>query len=578
MENVEIARIFAEIAELLEMKDEDRFRIRSYRNAALVIEGHTESLKTLYEKGGEDNLKHIHGVGESIRSKIVELLTTGRCAYHDEFLKELPAGLFDILKISGIGPKKAAQLYKELGISTVDELERAAKGERLRELAGFGEKTEKKILKGIAGLKAASGRFKLSVALPYAESFVAHIKKAGGAIDVVPAGSLRRWKETVGDLDILVTCANAGPVMEAFVSHPDVKEITAKGPTKSTVVLKAGLQVDIRVLEKEAFGAALQYFTGSKAHNVALRDRAKKMGLKISEYGVFDGKGRRVAGESEEDVYRAVGLPWISPELRENMGEIEAALEGRLPKELCVKDIRGDLHLHTDESDGGNTLEEMAEAAMALGYEYIAVTDHSRAVGVAHGLDEKRAIRQMEAIDGFNARLEKKGIKFRALKGAEVDIRADGTLDHPDAVLDRLDCVVGAIHSSFNMELAEMTARIIKGIRSNRLHIFAHPTGRLINSREPYQIDMAGVMDEAKKYGVAMELNSHPDRLDLNDVHCRLAREKGVMVAISTDAHSTGHLRNISYGIHTARRGWLEKKDVLNTKTLKGLMKALKRG
>ncbi|MDO8427447.1 MAG: helix-hairpin-helix domain-containing protein, partial [Deltaproteobacteria bacterium] len=406
MENIEIARVFNEISDLLEIKGGDLFRIRSYRNAGLVVEGLPESLKNLYEKGGEEGLEHIPGIGVSIRAKIIELLTAGKCAFHQDLLKELPAGMLEIIKVSGVGPKKAAFLYKELGIASVEALEKAAKEQKIRELPGFGEVSEQKILKAITAMKTVEQKFKLPVVLNYAQSFKDFIEKVPGIIEVVPAGSLRRWKETVGDLDILTTCADAKAVMDRFVSHPDVKEVLSKGETKSTVVIKMGLQVDIRVLDKKSFGAALQYFTGSKAHNIALRDRAKRMGLKISEYGVFKEKnGKRIAGEKEEDVYKAVGLPWIPPELRENRGEIEAGEEGRLPEELKETDIKGDLHVHTKDSDGGYTLEAMAEAAMKRGYEYIAVTDHSKAVGIAHGLDEARALKQIEAVDDFNDKL-----------------------------------------------------------------------------------------------------------------------------------------------------------------------------
>lgn len=577
MDNSEIARVFDEIADLLELTGGDHFRIRSYRNGAVVVEGLTESLKSLYEKG-EEHLEGIPGIGESLRAKIIELLTTGRCAYHDELLKEMPAGMIEILKVSGVGPKKAALIHKELGVSSVDELLKAAETQKLRNLPGMGETSELKILKAVKDMKAHSGKFKLSVAMKYAEEFTDYIKKVPGTIDVVPAGSVRRWKEEIGDLDILATCNEPGKVMDHFIAHPEVKEVLSKGDTKSTVVLKAGLQVDLRVLDKKSFGAALQYFTGSKAHNVALRDMAKRMGLKISEYGVFKEDGQKwIAGKKEEDVYKAVGLPWIPPELRENRGEIEAAEKGKLPGKLEEKDIKGDLHVHTRESDGGYTLEEMAEAAMKRDYEYLAITDHSKAVGIARGLDEKRALAEIEAIDAFNEKLKKARKKFRVLKGTEVDIRADGTLDHTDNVLKKLDCVVASVHSSFKMGIDEMTERILKAIRTGRINILAHPTGRLIGEREPYEVDMEAVVKEAKKYGVALELNAYPDRLDLNDVHCRLAKEKGVLVAISTDAHAIAHLDNIRYGIHTAKRGWLEKKDILNTRPLKELLKLLKR-
>lgn len=578
MENVDIARVFHEIAELLEIKGGDVFRIRSYRNAGLVVEGLSESLKNLYEKGGEEGLEGIPGIGVSMRAKIIELLTTGKCKHHDELLAEIPRGMLEIVKVSGVGPKKAALLHKELGIASIEALEKAALDQKIRELPGMGEKTEQKILKAVTDLKSRSAKFKLSTALQFAESFVAHIKKVPGVHEAVPAGSLRRWKEEVGDLDILTACKDPQAVMDRFVAHPDIKEVLARGETKSTVVLRSGLQVDIRVLEKKSFGAALQYFTGSKAHNVALRDRAKRMGLKISEYGVFREDGKWVAGRTEEEVYKSVGLPWIPPELRENRGEIEAAEKGELPAMLEVKDLRGDLHAHTKESDGGYTLEEMAHAAMKKGYDYMAITDHSRAVGIAHGLDEARARAQLKLIDEFNEKLKKQRKKFTVLKGTEVDIKADGSLDHPESLLREFDCVVASVHSSFGQSMEEMTRRIIKAVSTGLVNILAHPTGRLIGEREPYQVDMERVMDEAKKHGVALELNSYPDRLDLNDIHCRLAKEKGVLVAISTDSHSVYHLDNIFYGVHTARRGWLEKENILNAKPLAELKKILRRG
>ncbi|OGP16470.1 MAG: hypothetical protein A2V21_300715 [Deltaproteobacteria bacterium GWC2_55_46] len=578
MENSEIAKVFYEIADLLDIKGADLFRIRSYRNAGLAVEGLPEGLKTLFAENGEEGLKGIPGIGESTRSKIIELLVTGKCKHHQELLVELPPGMLDMIKVSGVGPKKAALLYKELGIKTIEELQKAAEGERIRDLPGFGKVSEGKILKGIKDLKARSAKFKLSTVVPYAETFTRYMKELTGIIDIAPSGSFRRWKETVGDLDILTTCKDPKAVMDHFVKHPEVREVLSKGDTKSTVVLASGLQVDIRVLDKRSFGAALQYFTGSKAHNVALRDRAKRMGLKISEYGVFKERGEVwVAGKDEEEVYKAVGLPWIPPELRENRGEIEAAEHGWMPMQLKSTDIKGDLHVHTKESDGKYTLEEMAEAAMKMGYEYMAVTDHSKAVGIARGLDEARLNAQIRAVDEFNDRLKRQRKKFMVLKGTEVDIRADGTLDHPESVLKKLDCVVASVHSSFGMGLDEMTARVIKAIRTGLVNILGHPTGRLIGEREPYQLDMEKVMDEAKKHDVSLELNAYPDRLDLNDVHCLLAKQKGVMVAISTDAHSIHHLDNINYGVHTARRGWLEKKDVLNTKSLKELLKVLKR-
>lgn len=577
MENREIARVFLEIADLLEIQGDNPFRIRSYRNAAEAIEGLPESLSALYEKGA-DGLKHIHGIGEGIREKIIELLTAGKCSLHQELLKEFPRGLLDMLRVSGIGPKKAFHLYKELGIADIDALENAALQGRLRGLVSFGQRTEENILKAITGLKAAAGRFKLFDAMLWADSFIHYIKKVPGVVEAVPAGSLRRWKESIGDVDILSSCKKPDAVMDGFVRHPEVKDIVSKGETRSTVILKTGLQVDIRVVEEKCFGAALQYFTGSKAHNIALRDRAKKMGLKISEYGVFREKGDKwIAGRTEEDVYEAVGLPWIRPELRENMGEIQAALDGKLPEELTLTQIKGDLHVHSIESDGNSTIEEMAEAAMKKGYEYIAITDHSKAVGIAHGLDEKRLLNEIKAIDELNDKLKKHGRNFRVLKGAEVDIRGDGTLDHPVSALEKLDCVVAAIHSGFGMTKDRMTARIIKAISTGKVNILAHPTGRLVGTREPYDVDMEKVIAEAKKHSVCLELNSFPDRLDLKDTHLRLAREKGLMVAISTDSHSPAHLNHIVFGVHTAMRGWIERKDIINTRPLGELMKILKK-
>ena len=573
MENADIAKIFEEIADLLEIKNDNPFRVRSYRNAALIIGGFPESMRSIVERD-EKELENIKGIGKSIHEKIVEIVKTGKCQFHDELLKELPPGLLELLEVSGIGPKKVQLLYEKLGIQSVDELENAAKKGKLRDLPHMGEKTEEKILKAIQELKSRKGRFRLSLALAYAEPLVAYLKKIPGVIQVEPAGSLRRWKDTIGDVDILVTCKKDAPVMDRFVKYPDVKEIIAKGDTKSTAILKSGLQVDVRVLDEKSFGAALQYFTGSKAHNIAIRDRAKKMGLKISEYGVFEEKtGKKVAGENEEDVYKAVGLPWIPPELRENMGEVEAAERGKLPRLVEIKDIKGDLHVHSSESDGIHTLEEMVSYAMQKKYEYIAITEHSKAVGVAHGLDDERALKQIKAIDKINIQL--KG--FKILKGTEVDIKADGSLDHSEEVLRQLDVVVGAIHSKFNMTVDEMTDRIIKAMSTGLINIIAHPTGRIVGVREPYPVDMPKIIEAAKKYGVMLELNSYPERLDLNDSHCRLAKEIGVMVAISTDSHNRLHLDYIRYGIHTARRGWLEKDDVLNTRPLKEVLKILKR-
>ena len=576
MENADIAKIFYEIADLLEIKGENPFRVRSYRNAGIVIEGLPESVKAIVERN-EKELEEIPGIGKSIHEKIVEILKTGRCSYHQELLKEFPSGLLELLRVQGVGPKKVKLLYEELGIKNISDLEKAASAGKLRGLPGMGEKTEANILKAIKGLKGSEGRFKIAVALSYAEPLVEYLKKAPDVFDVQPAGSLRRWKDTIGDIDILVTCKKSAPVMDRFAAYPDVDTVVAKGETKSTVILKNGLQADVRVLDKKAFGAALQYFTGSKQHNIAIRDRAKRMGLKLSEYGVFREKDDKwIAGESEEDVYKAVGLPWIPAELRENRGEIEAAVKNRLPVLVEIKDIKGDFHVHTTESDGSNTIEEMAEYAMKKGYQYIAITEHSKAVGIAHGLDEKRLLKQIEEIEKINAKFEALNLKFKILKGTEVDIKADGSLDLDKKVLEKLDIVVGAVHSRFNMTEDEMTNRLIKAIESGIVNIIAHPTGRLIAAREPYPLNMKKVMEAAKRNNVIMELNAYPDRLDLNDIHCKLAKDIGVMVAISTDSHNKMQMENIRFGVYTARRGWLEKEDILNTRPLNDVLKMLK--
>lgn len=577
MDNADIARVFNEIADMLEIKGGDRFRIRSYRNAAVAVEGLSESLAALHARE-PDGLKTIPGIGESTRKKIEEMLSTGRCARREELAAEVPEGLLEVIRVSGVGPKKAYVLYKELGVKDLKSLEKAAKKGLLKGLSGFGEVTEQKVLRGVEELKSFGGRFTLPVARRRAENLAALIADIPGVSKAVPAGSLRRWKETVGDIDILVACSKPEPVMELVAAHEDVREVVAKGSTKTSVVMKDGMRADVRVVEKKSFGAALQYFTGSKEHNVALRDRAKRMGLKISEYGVFDSKGKAVAGKTEEDVYAAVGLEWMPPEIREMRGEIEAAEKGKLPKLIEQGDIKGDMHLHTTESDGSGSLAEMAQAAMERGYEYIVVTDHSRAVAIAHGLDEARALKQIEEIDAFNGLLRKKKKKFTVLKGTEVDIMADGSLDHPESLLRKFDCVVASVHSHFDMELDKMTDRIVKAISSGLVNIVGHPTGRLIGQRPPYKVDMEKVLEAAKKNGVAMEVNSYPDRLDLNDLHCSLAREMGVRLAISTDSHGPHQFDNIVYGVHTARRGWVEKGDVLNTKTLKGVLKFLKKG
>jgi len=570
MQNQDIANIFHEIADILEMLEENSFRIRSYRNAAQVLGNLPRDISEIDKEG---KLKEIPGIGSSIAEKIDEVLKTGTCKFHQELLKSIPHGLLDIMKIPGMGPKSAVLVYKELKVDSVEKLRKAAKAGKLASLPRMGEKLQQKVLKGAQQFNASKDKFLLSTALAYAEEITTKLKKLKEVQRLEIAGSLRRKKELIGDIDILAISKKPEKIMDVFTSLKDIKRILAKGRTKSSIVLKNNLQVDIRVVEPTSFGSALHYFTGSKEHNVAIRDLAKRKGLKINEYGIYKGK-KAIGGKEEIDVFKSVGIKqYIEPELRENTGEIEAAKKNKLPKLLKLKDIKGDLHMHTKESDGKSTLEEMAKAAKALGYKYIAITEHSKAVSVAHGLDEKRLLRHIERIDKINKKI--KGIKL--LKGIEVDIKSDGTLDLEDEVLKRCDVVIGAIHSRFAMPKKEMTDRIIKAMQNKHMNILAHPTGGLLKEREPYDLDIEKVLKTALDLGIIMELNSYPDRLDLNDMHCKLAKKIGVKISIGTDSHHTTHLANMKYGIYTARRGWLEKKDVINTLPLKKLLKLMKR-
>ncbi|MFQ5900505.1 MAG: DNA polymerase/3'-5' exonuclease PolX [Thermodesulfobacteriota bacterium] len=568
---MEIAKIFYDIANFLEIKGDNPFRIRSYRNAALTIETLPQNLETIIEID-ENGLERIPGIGKGLHGKIVEIVNTGDCRFHGDILNEIPSGLLELLKLSGLGPKKVKLLYKELGITDLQGLEMAVREGRLKLLPGMGEKTEEKILQSIGNFKKYSERFKLATALSYAEPLINYIKDIEGVDTVSPAGSLRRRKETVGDIDILVICWSPFLVMEGLAKYREVKEIIAKGKTKLSMILRGGLQTDVRVMDKKSSGAALHYFTGSQNHNIVIRERAKKRGLKINEYGVFrEDTGERIAGKTEEEIFKSVDLIFIPPELREDRGEIEAAEEKKLPALLNIQDIRGDLHMHTRASDGANTVDEMVCAAREMGYEYIAITEHSRAVTVAHGLDEQRLVKHIEDIDRINSKLKAQDSRFRVLKGVEVDIKPDGTLDLNDNFLSKLDIVIGAVHSRFNVDKEEMTKRLNTALSSGMIDILAHPTGRLIKEREPYPIDMENIMETARKYGIIMELNSYPSRLDINDIHCKMARDMGVKVVISTDSHSVLHLTNMRFGIFTARRGWLTREDVLNTRSYEEL-------
>jgi DNA polymerase (family 10) len=572
VENKTIADVFTEIADILDIQGENPFRVRSYRNAARTIGDMSESLESLVKAG--KNLEEIPGIGKSISEKVQEILSTGKCQFLEELRAKVPPGLTELLKLEGLGPKKVKVLYDELNVDSVDRLEKAAQAGRLRDLPGMGLKTEEKILKSVEQYRAGMGRFKLSVGFTYAEALMEYLKDVPGVKRLDPAGSFRRKRETIGDLDILAICGKNCKVMDRFTGYSDVSQVIARGETKSSLRLKCGLQVDLRVLEEESYGAALHYFTGSKAHNVAIRERAKELGFKVSEYGVFRAKDeKRVSGTKEEDVFKAVGLPLIPPELRENRGEIQAAEKGKLPGLIGLEDIRGDLQMHTRATDGKNSIAEMARKSKEMGYEYIAITDHSKAVRVAGGLNEKELAKHLKEIEKANTQFP----GLRILKGVEVDILGDGSLDLKDEILKECEVVLASVHSRFNLEEGEMTRRIIKALKNPNVNILAHPTGRLILEREPYKVNLKEVIQAAIDQGVVLEINAYPDRLDLKDVDARLAKDMGAKLVISTDAHSTVQLELMKFGIFTARRGWIEAQDVINTLPWEGLLKILRR-
>ena len=568
--NADITAIFEEIADLLEIQGANPFRIRAYRNAARILGDLPQEARVLVERG--DDLTRLPGIGSDLAAKISEIITTGHCSLLNRLRRELPPAVTELLKIPGLGPKRVKALYHDLDVQTVEQLQRAAQDGRIRALHGFGEKTEQNILQAVQAHASQSRRFKLATAAQYAETLRAFLQAIPGVQQVVVAGSFRRMRETVGDLDILVTAAPDSPVMRRFTAYDEVAEVYSAGETRASILLKCGMQVDLRVVAQQSYGAALHYFTGSKAHNIAIRRSAQQLGLKVNEYGVFRG-AKRIAGDSEESVYRAIGLPYIPPELREDRGEIEAARANRLPQLVELADLKGDLHAHTTASDGHDSLHDMALAAKEMGLEYLAITEHSRRLTVAHGLDPQRLAKHCDEIDRLNAEL--KGITL--LKGIEVDILEDGSLDLPDAVLARLDLVVGAVHSRFDLSRARQTGRILRAMDHPHFTLLAHPSGRLIERREPYDVDMLRIIRHARQRGCFLELNAHPERLDLLDSHCQSAREEGVLVSIDSDAHSTFDFANLKYGVGQARRGWLEKKDVLNTRSLAALRKLLRK-
>jgi len=600
MDNKKIARILRETAELLQIDGAIIGRYRSYEKAAELIEGLPQPVTQLVET--PEKLLELPGIGQGMVEHLTEIVKTGDYSLRKKLLKKYPETILEVLSLQSLGPKKAALLWKHFKAGSVEEVGKLAKEGKLRELAGFGEKSEQNILRAVEAHKKLTGRFLISVAEASAQGIIEHIGKVRNMVEsVTPAGSLRRGKETVGDLDLLLTMAeghtkqqDVDKVAEHILKYPGIEQTLAHGPNKVSFMLENGLQVDVRLLEKANFGAALLYFTGSKEHNVALRGRANAMGFTLNEYEMAElseeekksggakntegepskpGKGgKRVAGRTEEEIYQKLKMDFVPPELRENTGEIEAAEKYQLPKLLELRDIKGDLQMHTTASDGKNSIEEMAEAARRLGHEYIAITDHSKAVTVANGLDEKRMAEHIKALRAADA----KGLGIRVLVGSEVDILRNGKLDYSDEILAQLDVVVCSIHSYFNLDRVEMTERMLAAVENPYAQIIGHPTGRLLLKRDPLDYDVEKVLDACSEYGVAMECNTYPDRLDLKDVYLRMCKDRGVKVVISTDSHNTANLSFIRYGVTMARRGWLEKKDVINTLPVKEFLQALR--
>jgi len=577
VDNKSIANILYETADLLEIDGQDSFRIRSYRNAAQAIENHTEQIRDII--GEPKKVLAIPGIGKGMLVNLQELFKDGTLSVQADLLKKYHPSMLQLLKIQGLGPKTIALIWSAHQVCDVDGVEKLARGGKIRELPRMGEKHEQKLLKAIEDYRRISGRFLIDAAETEAQKLTEYLAKFPGIDRITPAGSLRRGRETAGDLDILVTgtacCSEAErqQAVQYIAKYPPLMSIIAQGDNKISFQLRSGMQVDVRLLPPESFGAAMQYFTGSKAHNVALRQRALKMGYTLNEYSLADLKTEKpVAGKTEEEIYAKLKLDYIPPELRENLGEIDAAEKHTLPVLITLDDLQGDVHMHTVETDGRNTIEEMAEAAMARGYKYIAITDHSKNLAFANGLHDKRAVAHIQKIREANQRID--GITIFA--GIEVDILADGDLDLSDDVLAQMDVVIASVHSVFNQEPAKMTERLLKAVANPNTSIIGHPTGRLQLRRDAYHFDMDAVLTAAAKQKVAMELNSYPDRLDLNDVHLRQAKQRGVKIVINTDSHHTSHLDKIRYGILQARRAWLTKDDVLNTLPAQQFAKAMK--
>lgn len=568
--NADIAAALDEMADLLDLQNANPFRIRAYRNASRIVGGLKLDLAALVGAGRP--LPKIAGIGADLEAKIRQLAATGSLSALDRLRAQVPHGLVELLRVPGLGPRRVRALAEQLDAVSPAQVLRAARDGRIRELRGFGAASEQRIADAIEARLVKTHRFKLAVAAQYAAPLLAYLRAVPGVTQAVAAGSLRRARETVGDLDLVVAAADGAAVIARFIAYPDVDQVLARGSTRASVVLRSGLQVDLRVVPQPSFGAALLYFTGSKAHNIHLRNLALAQAMKLNEYGLYRAPGRgakaaapvAVAGATEEAVYEALGLPWIAPELREDRGEIEAARQGWLPHLIERGALRGDLHVHTRWSDGTATIEQMAAAAAAHGLEYIAISEHSRRVAVAHGLDPTRLMQQRDAV----ARLKSRAAGVAILTGIECDVLDDGTLDLPDGALAPLDVVIAAVHSKFDLSRARQTARLLAALDNPYVRILAHPLGRLIDVREPYDVDMLALVRKCRERKIALELNAHPDRLDLLDVYCRMAKDEEVLVAINSDAHAVDDFANLEYGVAQARRGWLEASDVLNTRSL----------
>jgi len=567
--NAEIAEFFKKVADLLEIDGANPFRVRAYRTAVRTISSLGHEISELI---AHKDLTNLPGIGKELATKIKEIVATGRLSKLEELEKRIPPELHQVLKLPGLGPKKVKVLYDQLNIRSLPELEKAARREKIRSLAGFGKKSEERILEEIEQRGQGKERIQWIVGEKVAASFIEYLTAQPSVKQIDMAGSFRRRQETIGDLDILVSCDTPAQIMALFIRHEDVQRVIAQGNTKSSVILRGGMQVDLRVIDSQSYGAALHYFTGSQLHNITLRRLARQMGLKINEYGVFK-EEQRIAGQTEADVFAALKLPFIEPELREDRGEIQAARQGRLPELVTQDDIRGDLHCHTDETDGHHSVEEFARAAAQMGYEYIGITNHSQHLRIARGLDPEGVKNLIKKIERLNQKLD----DIVIFKSMEVDILKDGTLDLPDSILKELDFTICSVHSDFRLPRQTQTERLIRAMDNPYFTILGHPSGRLINQRAAYAVDLQRLIAAAAERGCIMELNANPDRLDLDDVHCKIAKEFGVQVAISTDAHWLGHLSYMRLGVNQARRGWLEAKDVLNTRGVEELRKYFRR-